>query len=328
MKFYTKEWYSLMQGMSYTDGFRIIPDKRYSEEEIRAFYEQDLAEEIARDQELHETPPDFSWTEELLTEEEFDPETFLFENEETGEVFHPATAEEVRAHFARQQADMEAQFAARGGFDPTETIDCFRECYQMRTKYAAFGFPEWVGQVVDPRVLALDRMPELAYERLQKEEQKNRQAFEEINEAAEVMLEAQNIPANIRDTFRFHDAHILAIKKVRHDVELTLKKDGAWPGGTPYTKVIFRKVWRYDREPGWHICPSAGDKGEWASNCQYLYDEIYRDPKGYEIHMMFWAADTLRYLTIGCEDIVIEDDIDWAPEKRKKNKSKPQSKSE
>ena len=46
MKYYTKEWYDLMQKQHYTSGMTVVPDKEYTEEEIRAFYEHDLAEEV------------------------------------------------------------------------------------------------------------------------------------------------------------------------------------------------------------------------------------------------------------------------------------------
>ena len=40
MKYYTKEWYELMQNLFYTEGFRKIPDRAYSEAEIQAFYDK------------------------------------------------------------------------------------------------------------------------------------------------------------------------------------------------------------------------------------------------------------------------------------------------
>lgn len=46
MKYYTKEWYDLMQKQHYTSGMTVVPDKEYTEDEIRAFYEHDLAEEV------------------------------------------------------------------------------------------------------------------------------------------------------------------------------------------------------------------------------------------------------------------------------------------
>lgn len=38
MKFYTKEWYDVMQHLHYTCGVKKIPDKEYSDKEIRELY--------------------------------------------------------------------------------------------------------------------------------------------------------------------------------------------------------------------------------------------------------------------------------------------------
>ena len=42
MKFYTKEWYELMQCQNYTSGLKKIPDKVYTDDDIQAFYDKDL----------------------------------------------------------------------------------------------------------------------------------------------------------------------------------------------------------------------------------------------------------------------------------------------
>lgn len=39
MKYFTKEWYELMQHLDYTVGMEPIADKKYSDEEIAALYE-------------------------------------------------------------------------------------------------------------------------------------------------------------------------------------------------------------------------------------------------------------------------------------------------
>ena len=49
MKYFTKEWYDLMQRQFSTSGLRRIPDKPYSDREIKQFYHQQLQEEIERD---------------------------------------------------------------------------------------------------------------------------------------------------------------------------------------------------------------------------------------------------------------------------------------
>ena len=48
MKFYTKEWYELMQRQHYTSGLKKVPDKVYADEDIQAFYDKDLKAEATR----------------------------------------------------------------------------------------------------------------------------------------------------------------------------------------------------------------------------------------------------------------------------------------
>ena len=85
MKYYTKEWYELMQRQHYTSGLHKIPDKTYSDQEIQAFYDADLAAEVAHDEMLYNTPPNYDLYESLLAPARFQPHIFLFVNEETGE---------------------------------------------------------------------------------------------------------------------------------------------------------------------------------------------------------------------------------------------------
>ena len=310
MKYYTKEWYDMMQRLHYTSGFRKIPDKVYSDEEIQAFYAKDLKAEIARDRRLHNTPPSFMDIEEYLSPDRFDPELFLLEDEVTGELFHPESPAIVRTYLLKERQRQEEEFAARPPFNSEETIECFEECYRNMVRYGSNGFPEWVKESVDPRLIALQRIPENIYKRLQKEERANRRAFERINKKAAEDPEAQAVPEEIREHFCFHDANVLKIRKVRSDVELYLRKDGYWPGdSTPYIRIIFKNVSRFEREKGFSLRLRTDESGNLGSGCYYLYDELYRNAAGYEVHMLFTTFKALRCLTIGCEDILFEDNI-------------------
>ena len=311
MKFYTKEWYELMQRQNYTSGMKKIPDKVYTDEEIKAFYDKDLKDEIARDRRIHNTPPlAHDWEDKLLTPERFSPDMFLFENEETGELFHPETPEIARQYLDEVRRRAQEQFAARPPFDPAETIECFRDCYKAQLRYGFRHLPMWVQESVDKRLLALNRIPESAYKRLKKEEQANRRAFNKIMTKADAVLERQDIPEEIRSQFCFHDAAVLAIKKVRSHVELYLRKDGGWPDDTtPYIKINFRNVRQFDREKGFSLRPKLDKDSDLHTGCTYLYDELYRTEDGYEVHMLFWTPKALRYLTICSEDVEFEDNI-------------------
>lgn len=311
MRYYTKEWYALMQRQNYTSGLKKIPDKVYTDEEIQAFYDKELKAEIARDRRIYNTPPGpYDWEEELLLPDRFRPETFLLENTETGELFHPETPDIARMYLERDRMQEQERFDSRPPFDPAETIDCFQCYYLALLKYGFSQYPEWVQQSVDKRLLALNRIPESAFKRLKKEERDNRRAFEKINAKAAAVFEQQDIPEEILGRFHFHDSDVLAIKKVRSDVELYLRKDGEWLGDTtPYIRITFQNVQRYEREKGFALRPKPDASGAMGTSCKYLYDELYRNEYGYEIHMMFWTPKTLRYLTVCCENVRFEDNI-------------------
>ena len=137
-----------------------------------------------------------------------------------------------------------------------------------------------------------------------------KEKIERYEEEAAQVLQNQDIPEEIYYKFNFHDADVLALKKIRSDVELYLNRDGMQlEGETPYTKVIFKNVSMLDREKGLVFRKKRKNDGEIGSSCQFLYHELYRTAEYYEVHMMFWTPKALRYLTIKCGDIEIVDNI-------------------
>ncbi len=311
MRYYTKDWYELMQNLHYVSGMTVVPDKEYTDAEIQAFYDADLAEEIEHDRELYNTPPMQINLEDLLEPEAFSPDMFLFEDEATGKLYHPKTAEEAGSVLEKKKSDDEERFAMSPPFNPAETIQCFEECYRGLLNYGMNGYPEWIRPFIDPRLSALGRMTEDAYHRLKKLEDENQAAFDEINRQAEEVLMQQVIPVEISSRFCFHDASVLALKRSGKDVYLYLRKDEGWMEPmTPYIKVIFKNVSFIDREKGMVLRKRKNEDSEYTSNYTYLYDELYRTKTGYEVHMLLWSFKHLRYLTIGCEDIEFEDNIE------------------
>ena len=125
---------------------------------------------------------------------------------------------------------------------------------------------------------------------------------------ASSVLQEQDIPAEIRDAFRFHDANVLSVRKIGADAEMLLSDGGFM--GTPYCRVIFRNVSLFEREKGLVIRTKRENSGEISSNVIYLYDELYRTESGYEVHMMLTGRQDLRYLTVGCERIEVTSELE------------------
>ena len=312
MRYYTKEWYHLMQHQHDLSGFRKIPDKVYSDRDIRAFYEQDRKAAVAAARRSYNTPPDFRWYEELLQPDRFDPRNFLLTDPQTGADFHPETPEAARRCLEAEARAEEARFAARPPFDPAEAGKEFQETYRGQLRWGGNHFPQWVRDTVDKRLIALNRMPEQAYRRLRQEERAHRRAFAAINKKAEQVLEAQDIPAWLRARFFFHDAHVLRLQKQGGDAVLLLRNDGS--PEAPYCAVTFHAVSMLERERGLVLRPRPDDEGLLISNCQYLYEELYRTGQGYEVHMLLWTPSALRYLTVGCGSVDIQALPPSAPE--------------
>ena len=312
MKYYTKEWYNSTGKRFYTSGLEIIPDKIYSDKEIKQFYKNALQAEVERDRELYNTPPSFYHNEELLTPENFKPENYLIVDEQTGKCTHPKTLEELKVVLEQERKEAEEHFQNRPPFDETETVKCFKEIYRSALRYGKFHYPSWVIEEVDKRFLALNLITQSAYTRLKKEEDEYKEKIERYEEEAAQVLQNQDIPEEIYYKFNFHDADVLALKKIRSDVELYLNRDGMQlEGETPYTKVIFKNVSMLDREKGLVFRKKRKNDGEIGSSCQFLYHELYRTAEYYEVHMMFWTPKALRYLTIKCGDIEIVGNIEY-----------------
>lgn len=314
MRFYTKEWYKLMQHQDDTLCMKRLPDKDYSDQEIKTLFEKKLKAEIARDKREHDSPPFFLDLSEQLTPENFDPEAWLVfpENEEPR---HPVSAEEVQAQLERERKQAEEDFANRPPFDPGESEKSFREDCKGRMRFRKQRFPAWVCQQVDRRLLALELLPDSVYRRLKEESRQNRRAFQKIERAAEKELSRQQIPDRISGTFHFHDSALLSLRKRGRNYEMLLRQDGGWSGEgiTPYIKVIFTGAVLLEREKGLTPRARMEEDGTFWSRCIFLYHEMYCVQDGYEVHMMFATRgqSELAYLTVKCRDILFEDNIQF-----------------
>jgi hypothetical protein len=256
MRFYTKEWYNLMQGME-SDDFKKIPDGNYTDAEIDALYQKALKKEIASERRCYNSEP----------------------------FFLP--------------------------FDPAETIQFFETAYQTKLHYYKDALPAWMTEQVDRRLLALDLLPESAYRRYREESREKKKEWNQINRAAKRTLSKQNIPENVAEALRLHDASLLSFKKSGKNYVMLVRGDGLWSDEpTPYRQVVFHQAVVLEKEAGLRVHKLESDEnGFYQSNVSFLYHEIYRTDTGYEAHMMFWVPQGLAYLTIACTDIFFEDGV-------------------
>ena len=113
MKYFTKDWYVLMQHLHYTTGMTQVPDGEYTEERIAALCKDRMKAYADEQRELYDTPP-----ERLdINFDELTPEDFAEYDEESGKLKVPATMEEVKAGLERDYAARLKRFEERPPFD-------------------------------------------------------------------------------------------------------------------------------------------------------------------------------------------------------------------
>ncbi|HHU53186.1 MAG TPA: DUF4085 family protein [Clostridiaceae bacterium] len=313
MKYYTKEWYALMQKVNMTACYEPIPDKNYTDQDILKLYEQKLRAEIEIEHIAYDTPPSMPLEELLGDESTFDSENFLFEDSETGRFYHPETLAEARAVIENNQRELMEAFEHRLPFDSTQTQVFFEDNYKYMLEDDFQDLPSWVLEKVDKRLLALGLLPNSIYKQVLQEEIRVTAQFEAINGEAEELLANQEIPDEIKERFYFHDAGFISITQEGKDISFILRMDGIWDV-SPFVRIRFKNLLKLDKEEGLVINLLRDEDSQLYSNTYYLYEELYRISEGYEAHFLISSEEDLKYLTIVCEDIEIEEDVDLREE--------------
>ncbi len=306
MKYYTKEWYDLMQKIDVSACYESIPDKIYTDQDIQILYDHKLREEIEIERLAYDTPPSLSFEELFEDDVTFDPEDFLFEDPETGDFYHPRSLAEVKTVIENNQRDLMEEFECRPPFDSTQTQDFFKDNYKYMLEDDFNDLPSWVPEKVDKRLLALGLLPESVYEQVLQEEAVISAKFEAINEEAEELLDNQDIPEAIKDRFYFHDANFLSIAQEGTNLHFVLRMYGVW-GASPFVSINFKNVSEFEREEGLEINLLSDENGQPYSSTYYLYEELYKTSEGYEAHFLVSSDENLKYMTLACKDIEIED---------------------
>ena len=320
MRYYTKEWYDLMQKQDYTLCMKKIPDKKYTDKDIKELYNKELKKWVSQAKREYNQPPfEFDLDiEEMLNDGELDLDDIIMVDEAANTCRKPTSVEEVLEQTREENRQRLEEFENRLPFDEEETKKEFYDMY--KNKQRAVCFPKWVFESVDKRLLALDLIPESTYNRLKVEEKETKKQFKAIESAAykAAKKEAARISERILEAFCFHDAAVLSLKKHEKNMVMKLNIGGvAFEDETTYRKVIFYDAEIIENEVKnsirrkKEILPSEDENEingseEW-SNCWYLYDEIYALEDGrYEIHMMM-EVNGLRYVTVRCSDVRVEE---------------------
>ena len=329
MKYYTKEWYDLMQKSEQTAGLRKVPDKKYTKKEIEALYEKTLRREMAAEKKAYNTAPDLSYLLDILEDRGFRAEDWVVTDLKTGEPRTPASMEEVKSFIMEEQQAQTEEFLAREPFCAEDFREMFREVYEERKADLRYGTGSALLDAVDKRLLALELVPESVFTALKEEEHAARKEFSRINRNAERALLKQNVPQDIVEGFDLHDCDLLSIRKKGRNLEMIFCIEGLEEEGeSPFRKVVFKYAEVLERDKGISIRTHSHDHDDCCgpdddccghdhdhhhhhhedcvhSNCTFLISEIYNVKNAFEVHMLLWMPSGLKYLTVKAADVQI-----------------------
>ena len=314
MRFYTKEWYTLMDSFGNVDMFEPVLDKEYTDAEIEALYQDMEDKYVQEERDAYDEPPYIPVDDdELADPDDFDPEDYLIgiidEEGEEVDLHHPESYEEL-LEYLKQETERELrEYENRLPFDEEEARSEFRENYKDYLEEPDEDIPEWVRKEVDVRLLAMGALPEGVYKRLKAEEEKNEAAFDVLDAAADEAFGKMyaDIPdeyTDMLDDFENVDGeYVIEINEEGGDVTVVLS---GWDedGDEERHSIIFEQA-EVTEDEGLSINVEVDEDGDTVSDCDLLFHEVYYDNGRFEVHMMF-ENNGLKYLTLNCSDITFE----------------------
>ena len=275
MRYYTKEYYTLMMNLGTVDMYEPIIDKDYTDEEIEELYQKALDKYIEEERADYDEPPELFIDEDGNPE---DPETFELEVEE---------------------------YENREPFSEEETAEEFEEIYKDNLEEPDEDLPDWVRETVDPRILAMYFMPEKIYRKLSAEDEANEERFDALDERAEEAFEEirGELPEEYEELMdileELESAYVISIDTAGGEIEL--KAEGWDDDGE---EAVF--TLRFDdaeilENEGIEAHSGKDEDGDTESDCELLYSEVYVEDGRPEIHMLF-DNNELKYLTFRCSE--------------------------
>ena len=319
MRFYTKEWHTLMNSLGTVDMFRPVIDKEYSDEEIEELYQEFEDRYVEEERADYDAPPVFGLyedEEEEEDEDEFDPEDYVVcDIDEDGNEInmrHPADLDELR-EFTRRQMQYELEeYENREPFDEDEARGAFRESYEDFLEDPDEDIPQWVRDSVDVRLLAMGAMPEGVYRKLMKEEEAMQERFDELDEAADDAMEdiyeelslkmPDEYPSLFEDLEALDGEYVISISMDGDELEMEFS--GWDEEGDPVMRTASFEGVKIIEDEGAEIESEVDEDGDITSSCDLECHELYFEDGRFEVHFLLDDGD-LKYLTFSCDEISI-----------------------
>jgi hypothetical protein len=253
----------------------------------------------------------------------FDPRYFL---RREGRAFVPADqfvrgeeikAEDIIIHQMPEEEKEQIQkmieeYDTRPPFDVKQCKHSFRVMQDIdRMQAAKERIPfEILGQIADIRVFCLGYCTKAVKVQLERVSRENYKIMKLGSKAHAEAKKTENIPEHIRKIYNFHDSSVLEIVESRefdnrfgqgindrpqgsckNSSDFVIRMD-AQGGFTELNKVSFHNAEMIKQEPN-------------ITGSRWLYCELYRIEKGYEVHVLFWG-EGMPEMILSCSDILME----------------------
>lgn len=271
----------------------------------------------------------------LVTVEDFEP----VEDKEYTDADIEALYQKRLEKYLDEQREMSREYPDDDFYDEKEEIEFFEELYHDSLEDPDEDIPAWIRESVDPRLIALEVLPESVYSKLKEEMALKQKRFDELEELAERMYE-DGMHEDDESHEEYEDAddvigdimggYILDIRELGDSVEIEYV---TWDDGDDdedfedddfdeddideeddddFEDVQIRRIATFKgtriiefEKP--EIKTECDEDGDIESNCDIIDYELYYEAGRYEVHMLLDNEEHgLKYLTLNCESVSAE----------------------
>ena len=315
MRYYTKEWYTLLQQVGLSELFEPVLDKDYTDEEIEALYQDMMEKQVQEEHDLYDEPPFVLTEEDEIDPEDFDPKDYfvgIIDEDGEIEVRNPESYEEFLEFQKREMEEMLFDYENREPFDEEEARAEFAEDYQDNLEEPDEDIPQWIMDTVDPRLIAMWVLPESAYRRLAEEDAEMQERFDELDDAADEAMEdfyesitSDELADLIDDLEEMTGDYVVAYIEAGDEIELSFS--GWDEDGEEVRRSIFMNDAEILEKEPLDLQVETDEDGDTISNCDLVESEFYLEDDMFELHFLFDNEDEgLKYLTVRCGEITVE----------------------
>lgn len=203
-------------------------------------------------------------------------------------VFSEALYQQLREEKLHQWLDDQREYLEEA-YDEAAERQSFAEFHSRELEEFQNRTPEKIlHKVADIRVLALGLCTEEVYRDFEDYRALCQKWTEMTMEEAWNMCVSQGLDQIWTGEHSLHDSLVLTMKREGEDlvIEFEYDADATWP---EIKAARFRDA---------EVLKQEGP----VENAWWLYDEIWKSDRGYEVHALLWREDDLCELTIECRE--------------------------